>query len=66
VLNKAIHIIATTRTRSDPAIRAYAARSRANGKSDGETRRCLKRYRPRAPPRPHHRHDQEISQPTVT
>jgi transposase len=43
-LNKAIHIIATTRMRSDPATRAYAARRRAEGKTDREIRRCLKRY----------------------
>jgi transposase len=30
--------------RSDPATRAYAARRRAEGKSDREIRRCLKRY----------------------
>jgi transposase len=43
-LNKAIHIIATTRMRSDPATRAYITRRRAQGKSDREIRRCLKRY----------------------
>jgi transposase len=43
-LNKAIHIIATTRMRSDPATRAYVTRRRALGKSDREIRRCLKRY----------------------
>jgi transposase len=43
-LNKAIHIIATTRMRSDPPTRAYITRRRAQGKSDREIRRCLKRY----------------------
>ena len=43
-LNKAIHVIATTRMRSDPATRAYITRRRAQGKSDREIRRCLKRY----------------------
>ena len=43
-LNRAIHIIATTRMRADPATRSYAARRRAEGKSDREIRRCLKRY----------------------
>jgi len=43
-LNKAIHIIATTRMRSDPTTRAYITRRRAQGKSDREIRRCLKRY----------------------
>jgi transposase len=43
-LNKAIHIIATTRTRDDPATQAYLARRRAEGKSDREIRRCRKRY----------------------
>ncbi|MDQ3764652.1 MAG: IS110 family transposase, partial [Actinomycetota bacterium] len=44
VLNKAIHVIATTRMRTDPATQVYLARRRAQGKSDREIRRCLKRY----------------------
>ena len=43
-LNRAIHIIATTRMRDDPATRAYLTRRRAEGKTDREIRRCLKRY----------------------
>jgi transposase len=43
-LNKALHTIARTRMRSDPATRAYVARRRAEGKSKREIRRCLKRY----------------------
>ena len=43
-LNKAIHTIAKTRMRSDPNTQAYLARRRAEGKSDREIRRCLKRY----------------------
>jgi transposase len=43
-LNKALHVIATTRMRDDPATQAYLARRRAEGKSDREIRRCLKRY----------------------
>jgi transposase len=43
-LNKAIHIIANTRIRSDPATQAYVARRTAEGKSTREIRRCLKRY----------------------
>ena len=43
-LNKAIHMIATTRMRGDPATRAYITRRRAQRKSDREIRRCLKRY----------------------
>src|SRR5947209_11416956 len=43
-LNKAIHTIARTRMRSDPTTKAYVARRRAEGKSDREIRRCLKRY----------------------
>ena len=43
-LNTAIHTIALTRMRSDPATRAYVARRRAQGKSPREIRRCLKRY----------------------
>jgi transposase len=43
-LNKAIHIIANTRIRSDPATRAYVARRTTEGKSPREIRRCIKRY----------------------
>lgn len=43
-LNKAIHVIANTRMRSCPTTRAYLARRRAEGKTDREIRRCLKRY----------------------
>jgi transposase len=43
-LNRATHIIAITRMRADPATRAYVTRRRAQGKSDREIRRCLKRY----------------------
>jgi transposase len=43
-LNRAIHVIATTRMRDDPATRAYLTRRRAQGKTDREIRRCLKRY----------------------
>ncbi len=42
--NRAIHIIASSRMRSGPAPQAHAARRRAEGKPDRETRRCLKRY----------------------
>jgi transposase len=43
-LNRAIHTIATTRMRSHPSTQAYLLRRRAEGKSDREIRRCLKRY----------------------
>jgi len=43
-LNKAIHIIATSRMRADPATIAYITRRRAEGKTNREIRRCLKRY----------------------
>lgn len=43
-LNKAIHTIARTRMRSDPATQAYVARRTAEGKSTREIRRCIKRY----------------------
>jgi transposase len=42
-LNRALHVIALTRLRQDPATRSYVARRRAQGKSDKEIRRCLKR-----------------------
>jgi transposase len=43
-LNRALHDIAKTRMRSCPRTRAYVERRRADGKTDREIRRCLKRY----------------------
>ena len=43
-LNRAIHTIAVTRMRCHPDTRAYAERRRAEGKTDREIRRCIKRY----------------------
>ncbi len=43
-LNRAIHIIAFSRARTDPATRAYLARKHAEGKSKAEAIRCLKRH----------------------
>lgn len=43
-LNSALHIVAIQRQRHDPATRAYFERRRAEGKTDREIRRCLKRY----------------------
>ena len=43
-LNRALHVIVLHRLRYDPATRAYAERRRAEGKTDREIRRCLKRY----------------------
>jgi len=43
-LNRALHVITLSRLRYDPATRAYAERRRAQGKTDREIRRCLKRY----------------------
>jgi transposase len=43
-LNRALQIIAVSRMRSHPATRAYLQRRRAEGKTDREIRRCIKRY----------------------
>lgn len=43
-LNQALHTVVLTRLRHDPATRAYAERRRAEGKTDREIKRCLKRY----------------------
>jgi len=43
-LNRALHVIALSRLRYDPTTRAYAERRRAEGKTDREIKRCLKRY----------------------
>jgi transposase len=64
-LNCALHRMAVTRARIDPATRAYLARKRAEGKSRSEAYRCLKRHLARrvwqllrtlpSPPTPTHR-----------
>jgi transposase len=43
-LNRALHIIAASRMRSHPPTLAYVQRRRAEGKTDKEIRRCIKRY----------------------
>jgi transposase len=43
-LNRALHVIALSRLRYDPTTRAFAQRRRAQGKTDREIKRCLKRY----------------------
>ena len=43
-LNRALHTIMLTRLRHDPDTRAYVERRRAQGKTDREIKRCLKRY----------------------
>ena len=43
-LNHALHIIAITRARYDPATRAYLARKQAEGKTTKGALRCLKRH----------------------
>jgi transposase len=43
-LNRALHVIALSRLRHDSATRDYAERRRAEGKTDREIKRCLKRY----------------------
>jgi transposase len=43
-LNRALHTIALTRARIDPETRAYLQRKRAEGKTNREAFRCLKRH----------------------
>jgi len=43
-LNRHIHTIAVTRLRCDPETITYRHRRRAEGKTDREIRRCIKRY----------------------
>jgi transposase len=43
-LNRALHMIAITRARIDPETRAYLERKRAEGKTNREALRCLKRH----------------------
>jgi transposase len=43
-LNRALHIIALSRARTDPTTRAYLDRRHAEGKTKKEAIRCLKRH----------------------
>lgn len=43
-LNRALNVIAMHRTIHDPETQAYVEKRRAQGKTDREIRRCLKRY----------------------
>ncbi|MFE9658403.1 transposase [Micromonospora sp. NPDC006431] len=43
-LNRALHTVALCRLQHDEPTRAYADRRRAQGKTDREIKRCLKRY----------------------
>ena len=43
-LNSALHVVAIQRQRRDPATKAYSERRCAEGKTDRQIRRCLKRY----------------------
>ncbi|MGN6587178.1 MAG: IS110 family transposase [Solirubrobacterales bacterium] len=43
-LNRALHVIAITRSRLDPETRSYLDKKRAEGKSNREALRCLKRH----------------------
>jgi transposase len=43
-LNRALHTVVLSRLRYDDTTRAYRDRRRAEGKTDREIKRCLKRY----------------------
>ncbi|WP_189208188.1 IS110 family RNA-guided transposase, partial [Couchioplanes azureus] len=43
-LNRALHTIVLTRLKQDERTQAYAERRRAQGRTDREIKRCLKRY----------------------
>jgi len=43
-LNRALHVIALSRLRHDPATCAYAERRHTEGRTNREIQRCLKRY----------------------
>ena len=47
-LNSALHMIAITRMTHHPETHDYVEKRRAEGKTDKEIRRCLKRYLPGA------------------
>jgi transposase len=58
-LNRALHMIAITRARHDPATRAYLQRKTAEGKTPKQAIRCLKRHLAR-------RFHRLLAQPTTT
>lgn len=43
-LNRVLHVVVINRIRHDKATQAYVERRRAEGKTDREIKRCLKRY----------------------
>lgn len=43
-LNCALHMVTISKMNTDPETQAYVAKRRAEGKTDREIRRCLKRY----------------------
>jgi transposase len=43
-LNKALHMVAISKMTTDPETQAYVTKRRAQGKTDREIRRCIKRY----------------------
>ena len=43
-LNQALHMAAITRMRTDPETKKYVEKRRAQGRTDREIRRCIKRY----------------------
>jgi transposase len=43
-LNRALYLVAITMQRCDPTTKAYIARRVAEGKTDREAIRCIKRY----------------------
>jgi transposase len=65
-LNRALHIIAFSRARTDPATQAYLARKHAEGKSKTEAIRCLKRHLARRIWRVLYAADPKPSQPINT
>jgi transposase len=43
-LNRALHVVALTKMTHDPETRKYVEKRRAEGRTDREIRRCIKRY----------------------
>ena len=43
-LNRALYLVAVTKQRCDPATKAYIARRVAEGKTEREAIRCIKRF----------------------
>ena len=63
-LNRALHIVAVNRMRCHPPTQAYVRRRLAQGKTERDIRRCIKRYLARHLYRALNNQMNQVAQPT--